>query len=266
MNLAGVTAANRETLALLRRSFAGPFTAAEAAEVADLEPERATRLLRHLVAQGWLTRVHRGLYATVPIEAEHPQAWRIDPWTIAATALAPAYIAGWTALHHWDLTDQLFGTTAVITARPVPRRERMIGGARFELRHRGEPALFGTRRVWRDGVAVEVSDPERTLVDCFDDPSLGGGVQHVADAFVQWRDGRRADSQQLVDYAERVGNRTVFKRLGFVLEALRIDDRELIAACRQRISSGISLLDPGRPASGSITTRWNLRINAIVGS
>jgi len=263
---AGLTATNRETLALLRRSFAGPFTAAAAAEVADLEPGRATRLLRHLVAQGWLTRIQRGLYAAVPIEAEDPQAWHIDPWMIAATALAPAYIGGWTALHHWDLTDQLFATTVVITAKPVPRREREIGGARFELRHRAGPALFGTRRVWREGIAVEVSDPERTLVDCFDDPSLGGGVRHVAEAVMQWRGDRRADSHGLIDYAERLGNRTVFKRLGFLLESLGIDDAELIAACRQRISSGISLLDPDRTPSGSITARWNLRINAVVDS
>lgn len=91
---------------------------------------------------------------------------------------------------------------------------------------------------------MEVSDQERTLVDCFDDPSLGGGVRHVAEAVAQWQLDRLANSQRLIHYGEQLGNRTVFKRLGFVLEALGINDGELIAACRQRISSGISLLDP----------------------
>ena len=259
---AGLTAANREALAQLRRAFSGPFTTAEAAAAAELAPERASRLLRHLAAQGWLTRVRRGLYAAVPIEVEDPEAWQVDPWTIAATALSPSYIGGWTALHHWDLTDQLFATTVVVTTRRVPRREREIGGARFELRHRPVDALFGTRSVWREGIPVDVSDPERTLVDCLDDPSLGGGIRHVGEALAQWRVAPRANPEQLIAYGERLGNRTVFKRLGFVLEALGIEDPGLIEACQGRISSGVSLLDPRREPTGSITTRWNLRLNA----
>jgi len=264
MNAAGISATNRATLALLRRAFPGPFTAADAAEAAHLEPRRASRLLRHLVTQGWLTRVQRGLYAAVPIEAEDPQAWRIDPWTIAATALSPSYIGGWTALHHWDLTDQLFATTVVITAKTVPRREREIGGARLELRHRPIRTLFGTRRVWREGIPVDVSDPERTLIDCLDDPSLGGGVRHLSEALGNWYAGSSRSTERLIEYADRLGNRTVFKRLGFLLEQLGIEDADLISACKARMSSGVSLLDPDRGARGSITTRWNLRINSAI--
>ena len=264
MPAAGLTAANREKVALLRRAFPGPFTAAQAAQAAGLEPKRASRLLRHLVAQGWLTRIKRGLYAAVPLEAEDPQGWRIDPWTVAAKALEPGYVGGWTALHHWDLTDQLFSTTVVITAKPVARREQEIGGATFELRHRPSSELFGTRRVWREGLPVDVSDPERTLADCLDDPSLGGGIRHVAEALAQWHESSARSSGRLIDYAERLANRTIFKRLGYLLEALGIDDPELIAASRDRISRGVSLLDPGRPRAGSITSRWNLRVNAVI--
>ena len=264
MTAAGLTAGNREKLALLRRAFAGPFTALEAALAADLEPRRASRLLRHLVEQGWLTRVQRGLYAAVPLEAEDPQEWRVDPWTIAATALSPGYVGGWTALHHWDLTDQLFSTTVAITTRPVPSQTREIGGARFELRHRPPSALFGMRSIWRDGVPVNVSDAERTIVDCLDDPSLGGGIRHVAEAIGQWHASSDRSTDRLVRYAEQFGNRTVFKRLGYILDALAIDAPDLIAACHDRISLGVSLLDPGRPSAGSITTRWNVRVNAVI--
>lgn len=265
MTPAGLTAANREVLAQLRRSLSGPFTTTQAAAAADLAPERASRLLRHLVAQGWLTRVRRGLYAAVPIEAEDAETWRVDPWAIAATALAPSYIGGWTALHHWDLTDQLFATTVVVTGRPVPNRDTEIGGARFELRHRPADALFGTRSAWREGIPVQVSDPERTIIDCLDDPSLGGGVRHVAEALTQWHDTPRANSNQMIAYGDRLGNRTVFKRLGLLLEVLSIEDPGLIEACHMRVSSGVSLLDPERAANGPITTRWNLRVNASVG-
>ncbi|HEV7807849.1 MAG TPA: type IV toxin-antitoxin system AbiEi family antitoxin domain-containing protein [Solirubrobacteraceae bacterium] len=264
MVAAGLTAANREKVALLRRAFPGPFTAAQAAQAAGLAPKRASRLLRHLVAQGWLTRIRRGLYAAVPLEAEDPQGWHLDPWTVAATALRPCYVGGWTALHHWDLTDQLFSTTVVITSKPVARRKEEIGGAILQLRHRPTSALFGTRRVWREGVPVDVSDPERTIVDCLDDPSLGGGIRHVAEAVVQWHATSNRSTERLLEYAERLGNRTIFKRLGYILEALGIEEPDLITASRDRISRGVGLLDPGRPSTGSITTRWNLRVNAVI--
>jgi len=100
----------------------GPFTAEQAATVAGVDRARASRLLRHLAEQGWVARVQRGLYTTVPLEAEEPAHWSADAWAVAAAALAPGYIGGWTALHHWDLTDQVFATTVFVTARPVPRR------------------------------------------------------------------------------------------------------------------------------------------------
>lgn len=262
----GLTAGNRSVLTVLHRAFPGPFTIAEAAVATDLAPARAARLLRHLAAQGWLVRVRRGLYATVPLDAERPQEWQVDPWLVAARALEPGYVGGWTALNHWDLTEQLFSSTVFLTARPVIRRQQSIGGARFELRHRDESFLFGVRRVWRSGVPVLVSDPERTLVDCLDDPSVGGGLRHVTDALRLYVDGDRVRWAVVLDYADRVGNRTVLKRLGYLAEALMFGDGELLESCKARISAGVGLLDPALPARGPIVSRWGLRINAAVGA
>jgi predicted transcriptional regulator of viral defense system len=89
------------------------------------------------------------VYVNVPLEASEPEHWSADPWAAAGVAFAPGYAGGWTALHHWDLTDQIFSTTVFLTTR-------------LELRHRPDSALFGTRRVWREGIPVHTSDRERT--------------------------------------------------------------------------------------------------------
>ena len=73
----------------------------------------------------------------------------------------------------------------------------------------------------------------------------------------------RADSQ-LFTYAERINNRTVFKRLGYLLETLRIEAPDLLDACLRQRSSGITALDPTARTRGVITRRWNLRVNASV--
>ncbi len=264
MASAGVSGANRAFLTVLNRELRGPFTTADAASAAHLDRERAARLLRHLAAQGWVARVQRGLYTTVPLEAEDPQAWSADPWAVAMAALAPGYIGGWTALHHWDLTDQIFSTTVFLTTHPVPRRNRTIGGARYELRHRSSAALFGTRRVWREGTPVEVSDRERTLVDCLDDPTLGGGLRHTVEALTAYDERSDAAWSRVLTYAKRLGNRTVFKRLGYLAEKLGLGDDSLIETCLAHVSAGTGRLDPAGPHSGPTVGRWGLQINARI--
>lgn len=265
MPSAGLSGANRVFVAQLNRALPGPFTPAEAAAATDTEHARAARLLRHLAEEGWVARLQRGLYTTVPLEAEDPETWSADPWAVAAAALSPGYVGGWTALHHWDLTDQIFSTTVFITTRHVPRRRRTIGSARFELRHRSESALFGTRRVWRDGTAVDASDKERTLLDCLDDPSLGGGLRHTAEALVAYAEsGEEVSWRRLIEYGDRLDNRTAFKRLGYIGETLELGGDELIEACLERVSAGIGQLDPSLPGVGPMTTRWGLRVNARI--
>lgn len=73
-----------------------------------------------------------------------------------------------------------------------------------------------------------------------------------------------ADFSETGKYAHKLGNRTVFKRLGYLLEVMKADDVPLIEACRKAISSGISLLDPSAPRKGRFVRRWNLRVNVVL--
>lgn len=261
MATGGLSGGNRAFVAELNRALPGPFTPADAAMATGVDRPRAARLLRHLAEQGWVSRLQRGLYTTVPLEAEDPEGWSADPWAVAAAVLAPGYVGGWTALGHWELTDQIFSTTVFITAQQVARRRRSIGSARLELRHRDKAALFGTRRVWREGNPVEVSDRERTLVDCLDDPSLGGGLRHTAEGLATYAEMGDVQWPLMLDYGDRLGNRTVFKRLGFLAETLEFAGDELIEACLARVSAGMGRLDPALADAGPTTTRWRLRVN-----
>jgi predicted transcriptional regulator of viral defense system len=110
----------------------------------------------------------------------------------------------------------------------------------------------------------EVSDRERTLVDCLDDPSLGGGLRHTTEALATYVERPDVSWRRLVEYGDRLGNRTLFKRLGYIAETLGLVDDELIEACLRRVSAGTRRLHPGRPDEGPITTRWGMRINTRI--
>ena len=57
------------------------------------------------------------------------------------------------------------------------------------------------------------------------------------------------------------GTELVFKRLGYIVEALGRDQPDLITASQARVSAGISPLDPQGPKGGRRLMRWGLRVN-----
>ena len=151
------------------------------------------------------------------------------------------------------------------TTRRVNRRAIDLAGMDLRVKVIRPERLFGTRTVWRGRVPVQVSDPARTIVDILDDPALGGGIRQVADMVEEFVAGDHRDDGLLMEYGDRLGNGTVFKRLGFLLEARDVPAPALVAAARDRVSAGITTLDPSAPPGGRIRTRWNLRLNVAIG-
>jgi predicted transcriptional regulator of viral defense system len=246
----------------LHRHAKGPVSATDAAAILGLPRRRAQRLLAYLANRGWLVRVHPGLYSPVPLEASDPREWRVDAWVVACQAFAPCYIGGWSACEHWELTEQVFRGVVVVTAKQVRRTRIEIQGTPFRVHVVPERKLFGTRPVWRGEVRVEVSDPARTIVDILDDPRLGGGMRHVADVVGAYFASSHRNDELVADYAVRLGNGAVFKRLGFFLELLEIPQRDaLVDSCRRHLSAGLAALDPSVRTPGRIVKRWHLRVN-----
>lgn len=260
----GIEEANRALLERLHRETAGPFSVQEAAKILAVDGSRAGRLLRYLAERGWLSRVRRGLYTTVPLGATDPSEWREDPWAIAVRVFAPCYIGGWSAAEHWSLTEQVFRSLAVMTARPVRASSVEIQKQPFRLKHVPPARQFGTTVVWRQRLRANVSDPSRTILDILDDPAVGGGIRHAAAVLLAYWASEHRDERLLLDYARRLGNRTVFKRLGFLLEHFDIEAPETIRACLHNLSAGLSALDPTVKRKGTIVKRWNLRVNVVL--
>jgi predicted transcriptional regulator of viral defense system len=265
----GIGPRYRGYLERLHRDGGPTFGAEEAARALDMGQPDAARLLGYLARRGWLNRVRRGLYVTVPLDARRSGEWVEDPWVVADSIYRPCYIGGWSAFEHWNFTEQLFRTLLVVTGRSVRRSEVSYPGVQLHVTSRSPALIFGTVGVWRNSTRVDVSDPSRTIVDVLDDPRLGGGLRHSADALHEYMLSEHRDDVRLIDYGDRLGNRTIFKRLGYLLESREapagIDASSLIAACLDRRSAGLTALDPANTSRGRIVRRWGLRVNIDLG-
>lgn len=258
-----MSGAGRRDLALLFANGERTVTIDRAASLLNVEPGEAAKRLAAWAAQGWLRRVRRGLYLSVPMDAPDPRAWSEDPWYLADLVWAPCYVTGWSAANHWSLTDQVFRATVVATSVRVRRVNQELAGSPFVVHHVGAARMgWGLRSEWRHERRVRVADPARTVAEMLDEPALGGGVRHVVEILETYLEsGERA---ALLDALDRLDNGAAFKRLGYLLESAGAPHPEMIEVCLQRVTAGYADLDPAMPSGGRRISRWNLRANVEV--
>ncbi len=257
----GLRGTSRERLSKVLRQAKGSISPADASRVLNVEQAEAARLLSKWSSRGWLTRVRRGLYVPVPLESPTADLPLDDSWVIADKLFAPCYIGGWSAAAHWGLTEQLFRPILVFTTRRPRARRVEARGAVFLLRTMDDKAMFGLKPIWRGQVKVNVSDPTRTVLDLLDTPTMGGGIKSVLDILKSYFSSDYRDPKLLIQYADQLGNKAVFKRLGFLAAMFLPIEEELIAECRKRLSAGNAKLDPNLPGD-RLVTAWRLRIPA----
>jgi predicted transcriptional regulator of viral defense system len=222
----------------------------------------AAKLLSRWMEQGWLRRIGHGLYVSVPLDLAGSEQVVADPWVLVPALFGQSYIGGWTAAHHWDLTEQLFNQTFVFTTRRVTEKQVLAQGVTFLLHNIKAKRLFGLKAVWRGSAKISISDPARTLIDMLAMPEVGGGIDHVADCLQTYVGGKNADRDLLIHYAEQFDNGAIFKRLGFLADT-RLRDTKLAAACRSRLTQGYARLDPALSLSSQkLITAWRIWVPA----
>lgn len=246
----------RRKLALVVRGASDVIDISDAERILDLTRIAAAKLLSRWSQQGWLRRVGPGLYVPVNLDSLVSENVIDDHWILVPALYDPSYIGGRTAAEHWGLTDQIFRDIVVMTGRPVRVRTQERAGAIFTLRHIQLKLIWGTNSVWRGSSRIAVSDVHRTIVDMLDDPTLGGGIQHVDDCLRSYFSRHDRNDDRLLAYADRMGNGAVFKRLGFLVE--RVHERASLAeACRERLTQGNAKLDPTLSCR-KLISRWGL--------
>jgi len=256
----GALPASRARLATVLRAARETVSVDVAAQALGIDHHRAAQLLSRWSAQGWLRRIGPGLYVPVPLDLAGNEQVIADPWVLVPALFGPCYIGGWTAAHHWELTEQLFNETVVFTTRRVLRKRVSAQGAVFVLHATPSKRLFGQKTLWRGSTKVALSDPARTLIDLLAAPETGGGIDHVAECLSNYLRDNTADRDLLIRYAEQFGNGAIFKRLGYLADT-RLQDRALAEACRARLTQGYARLDPALP-SPTLITAWRVWVPA----
>ena len=211
-----------------------------------------------------MSRVRRGLYITVPLGTVNPQTYKENSWVVANSVFSPCYIGGWSAAEHWEFTDQIFNSVVIFSTRRARHKRTIIKATEYIVKFVSTDLFGKTKSVWVSNSKIQVSDPSQTIVDILDDPSIGGGMRHVSEIVMAYFDSEYREDSAVYNYIKDKRNKTIYKRLGYLIEILNIDAADLREKCRRNISKGYSSLDPAVKIKGIFSRGWNLRINVNI--
>jgi predicted transcriptional regulator of viral defense system len=218
----------------------------------------AKKVAYSLVRKHALERVARGIYLVRPFRT------LLRPSTSSSVVLISVflqselhYLGGLWALTWHGLTEQQH--VSIIDAFVTTRHKtvpRSLAKVRFHLAS-GASIKVGTQTVEVEQLKVQISDPERTLLDLLDYPRLAGSVSLAVKVVERSLD--RVDAEKLIAYAVSGSSSSTCQRLGVLLERRGISARR-VASLRAKARSRKSLLSmsPGSPRKGPLNTRWNV--------
>jgi predicted transcriptional regulator of viral defense system len=219
----------------------------------------AKKVVHRLALKKWVLPLKRGLYAMVPLDVgvNGADAFVVHNFVIASLLAEPYYIGYWSALNHHGLTDQIPRTTFIATTKA--RHPVTVLESEYYFVKLARRKFFGWEELGIEDRTVRISNPEKTVADCLDHPEHCGGIEQVARAIYFSHD--EIKLARVVQYARRMDNSTIMKRLGHILDATGLFDKYERLFIGYRPSAGFSKLDALSPRFGKHNARWGLLIN-----
>ncbi|MBM3298424.1 MAG: transcriptional regulator [Deltaproteobacteria bacterium] len=230
-------------------------------------PNTRKSLLAYYRNQGRILPVRRGLYATVPFDAD-PASSPIDPYLVAAKMTTDAVLAYHTALEFHGKAYSVYTRLHYISkskSLPLKFQSHEIRGVPVPPPLRAKcKELFGVISHKRSGVELRVTNLERTFVDVLDRPYLTGSWEEI------WRSLESIeffDLDQVVEYSTLLENATTAAKVGFFLdqhkETLMVED-SLLNPLRKLRPRQPHYLIRGKRKGCQWVKDWNLMIPAEI--
>ena len=236
------------------------FSIEEAQKISGKNYPATQQALLRLTKAGWLVSLGAGKYAIVLPSAGDDAVPAANRLVIARELIGdvPYYISHDSALEIHNMLTRPITTVTISTPRRL--KSRTVFNVPYRFITTRPKDMWGYTPVWTSAEdQVQVSDPERTILDGLARPDLCAGVSEVATGLLIRKDD--LDWKKLAEYAQRLGSQAVVKRLGYLLDFYNLAPSEILSRLQGQIGPSYALLDPLLPKSGQFLSRWRLQLN-----
>lgn len=221
--------------------------------------EKAKNTIYYLVKKKWILKLKKGLYIIVPLDigVKGADSFIMHNFVIASKLVEPYYIGYWSALNYYGFSDQIPAATFIVTTKA--KKGLKILDTSYLFVQVSKSRFFGTTNIEIEGEKVQISDLNKTIADCLDHPEHSGGIDEVARSI--YFSIHEIDVKKIVKYAQKMGNVTIVKRLGYILDVCGLIEKYKAIFDKTELSKGYSLFDPISPKKGKHNEKWLLLIN-----
>jgi predicted transcriptional regulator of viral defense system len=226
-------------------------------------PNTQRELLAYHLKKKHILRIKRGLFASVPAQFRHAvDNFPVDPYLIAGRIRKDAVIGYQSALDFHGVSYSLhhhyyFMSESIISPFKFNDDEFVCLSFPKELTEQ-QKLNCEVLYVDRQGLNIQVTSLERTIVDVLDRPNYAGGWEEI------WRSAEHIsilNLDKVTEYASLLNNASTIAKLGFFLEQFKqqfLVDENTLSYLEEKKPKGIHYLERTKRESGKHIPRWNL--------
>ena len=207
------------------------FKENDIAKIMNKNPDYIKTLLYRLNERGVIHRIERGKYTCYD-----------DILLFASYIYVPSYIGLWTAIRYYNLTEQLPKTIFVMV--PKSRKSLKFNGISIEFVK--TKYFFGFKKERYRDFDIFIAEPEKTLIDSLISRKI------PLDEIEKIIKTKQFNIKKLLDYAVKIRNKSLIKRLGFILEENNIKSERL----KKFIDANYIILDLMLSKQGKKNKKW----------
>lgn len=222
------------------------FDARTFRQLAGASPEYAAVYIHRLKRKGYIRQLQKNKYTV-----------QSDPLAVASRIVWPSYISLWSAIRYHNLTEQLPQDVWVVTARKLFRKSVRFGNAKMIFVNIKPKYFFGYRKIMISGFEAFVAEPEKAVLDGI----LLRKISLSEIAEVIKKNIKTLDIKTLAKFALETENKSLIKRLGFLLDKLGLDYHSKF---KKHISDSFVPLEYALPAEGEKNGKWKVIVNAKI--
>ncbi len=244
---ANLTKVQLEFLKLLDEHEIQLFRLADIEKQLNQKFEHLNEILENLVHKELLTRIEKGKFCRPNFR---------DEFVIGTFVVEDSAVAYWSALNLHGLTEQFTNTVFIQTTNK--KNDKSILGTSYKFVKIAAYKRVGISRNGYGSLSYPITDVEKTIVDCFDQPQYSGGYAELIRAVSQ----AEMKPEKLIAYCKAIKNVAVTKRIGFLAELFQPETlNSFVEFARRKVNKKYNLLDPQGPEEGAFVAEWKLRLN-----
>jgi len=180
-----------------------------------------------------------------------------DAFLITSHIVWPSYISLWSAIRYYNLTEQIPHAIWVITTRKRKKKTIRYLDTEIIFVLTKPKYFFGFKKVDLKGFEIFVAEPEKAIIDSLLFRKISFSEIHsIIKVNI-----KNINTKKLIDFTLRTNNKTLIKRVGFLLDKLGFDYYKKL---KNYIYAVYTPLEYNLPSRGEKNKKWRIIENVTV--